>query len=742
MDKFNVISLTSDINLLESDMNDWVNMSYNKRLKSDEECRRLYNMSNVDLYNTLKSSILSNTISSDRDIIENCLLEGTLSNNSAFESITDDMFENKEQMSRQLELSTGIVIITPFRGNNKEYELNDLVEKYLKYKKLSDKNKMYSDSYSLDIWGYTVTDMYNIMRNRIFSIDGMEDDNFLIESVNSNDKFMEPVIENVYQKIISNDRLGLLLTKLDSCTEMGSYNRSVYEYMVPKINKVLEGDYNDAISTITPFFTLDEMEELCPDSSIVGDVDPEKYYSILNNEFKKYNNAASDEDKETISNNIISLGWNPSVELNERNIKFARDRQIKWLKEKCCKIVDLTKMKFDDNLLLESSSHMRNLYKKNNLYPVYIVLTYTNTPFGKVIRALKHSTYTHAGLCLDSDLQNIVTFKFGNQWNGFSTESLDFYLTVNDGALLDVLAIFVDDATKNKLQLAILDFVSKQEKTRYGFGNLFNILINRAKNDPENLALVCSQFVDVVLKIANIDLTNKSSNLVIPQDFHKISTNPKVYKVYEGLAKEYDERKIEASINSLFKTTPITQIKYNNMIDLATESFNPSSFYYITENKKANEILEDIRNLLTPEAVVFERKLPFKFNDKGDLAINFSKTLEQEYQESHKLLSSYSDENIEGIKHELARLFYINCTIEKKIKKMKKDDDQYKPIIDLRARVLNDFKKYMKVVLKKEPEFNFNEYFKASEYYDSSIVIDNSTMKFLGSLIKKIISKI
>ena len=48
----------------------------------------------------------------------------------------------------------------------------------------------------------------------------------------------------------------------------------------------------------------------------------------------------------------------------------------------------------------------------------------------------------------------------------------------------------------------------------------------------------------------------------------------------------------------------------------------------------------------------------------------------------------------------------------------------------------------MKVVLKKEPEFNFNEYFKASEYYDSSIVIDNSTMKFLGSLIKKIISKI
>lgn len=551
------------------------------------------------------------------------------------------------------------------------------------------------------------------------------------------DKF-DVINESINDKIIGNDRIGLLLTKLDSCAKMNAYDKSVYECMMPKIDKALSGNFENIVSDVVPYFTLDEMNEICPDNNI-GNIDPDKYYSILREEFSKYNNAKSIEEKANISNNILSLGWNPSVELNEKNIKFARNRQIKWLQERACKVIDLTKMNTDVDIVQESSSSMKKLYDKNKLYPVYIVLSFTNTPFGKVIRTLKHSTYTHAGLCLDSDLKNIVTFKFGSMWNGFSTESLDFYINVNDGALLDVLAIFVDEATRYKLELAILDFVSKKDKTKYGFGNLFNILLNRAKNnDPEALSMVCSQFVDTVLKIANIDLTNKPSNLVIPQDFQEISKNPKVYKVYEGLAKEYDEKKVERSISSLFKTTPISQISYNDAIDLATESFCPSSFYYTTENSKANEILKEIRYLLTPEAVVYERKLPFKFNDKGDLSINFSKSLEQEYQDSHKLLTSYSSDNMEGIKHELARLFFINSTIEKKIKKMKKDDERYKVIIDLRARVLNDFKKYFKAVLKEEKEFNFTEYYKNSEYYDSSITIDNTTMKFIGSLIKKI----
>ena len=67
---------------------------------------------------------------------------------------------------------------------------------------------------------------------------------------------------------------------------------------------------------------------------------------------------------------------------------------------------------------------------------------------------------------------------------------------------------------------------------------------------------------------------------------------------------------------------------------------------------------------------------------------------------------------------------------------MKKDkQDEYKKLIDLRARVLNDFKKYLKIVLDSDKEFNFGDYYKNSEYYDSNIMIDKETLSLIRGLL-------
>ena len=87
-------------------------------------------------------------------------------------------------------------------------------------------------------------------------------------------------------------------------------------------------------------------------------------------------------------------------------------------------------------------------------------------------------------------------------------------------------------------------------------------------------------------------------------------------------------------------------------------------------------------------------------------------------------------------------MFYINSVIEKKIEKMKKADDDYKTLMDLRARVLNDFKKYFNYVAKEEKDFDFEEYFKHTDYYNGSLTIDNTTMKYSGMLIKKFLRSI
>ena len=102
----------------------------------------------------------------------------------------------------------------------------------------------------------------------------------------------------------------------------------------------------------------------------------------------------------------------------------------------------------------------------------------------------------------------------------------------------------------------------------------------------------------------------------------------------------------------------------------------------------------------------------------------------------------YDETNIQGIKHELARLYYLNNVIEKKLKKIKKSDKDYKELIDLRARILNDFSTYFKLVKTIEKDFDFMEYMKSSEYYNKYLVVDGSTLKQSGSLIKKFINSI
>lgn len=146
---------------------------------------------------------------------------------------------------------------------------------------------------------------------------------------------------------------------------------------------------------------------------------------------------------------------------------------------------------------------------------------------------------------------------------------------------------------------------------------------------------------------------------------------------------------------------------------------------------------KEMKNQITNEA-----KFPIRFTNHGDLVISTIKDLEQEYQESHKILSGYNEDNIEGIKSELARLFYINSAIEKKIKKMKKGDPSYVQYVNLRSRVLNDFKKYFTIVTKAEPKFDFAKYFQASQYSNKNIVIDNSTLRFTGKAIKAFLSTV
>ncbi|MDG4870326.1 hypothetical protein P8631_20230, partial [Guyparkeria sp. 1SP6A2] len=83
-------------------------------------------------------------------------------------------------------------------------------------------------------------------------------------------------------------------------------------------------------------------------------------------------------------------------------------------------------------------------------------------------------------------------------------------------------------------------FVANQKYTSYSFLTILSILIK--KEVQFDSSMVCSQFVNFILKSVGVHIINKPSSLTYPSDFYTVN-NKRVYKVYEGLATKYDEKK-------------------------------------------------------------------------------------------------------------------------------------------------------------------------------------------------------
>lgn len=352
--------------------------------------------------------------------------------------------------------------------------------------------------------------------------------------------------------------------------------------------------------------------------------------------------------------------------------------------------------------------------KKDELLPVYIVTTYTATTFGKVIQAYTHNMYTHASIGFDSTLNKLYSFNIahtGGKMGGLSIESIQQYLNDNEDSDLNVSVIYLKKEDFTKLQDRLDLYIKNVEKTSYNFRNIFNIAINKVENGSEGFSMVCSQFVDSMLKAINIDITGKPSNLVTPGDLSMVS-NPKVYKVYEGKAKGYNPKNTDKILHKLVGSIkPILESKFIRNAKIG--------IYYALP--------------------IFEAKeLPIGFDDSGALLIKNYKTIDYnvEYTRCNKLLKSYkTNKNYEGMKYELCKLWFMNTVLLKKIE-VAKNDKEKEALVKSRAKIMNDFTIYLNEVNKNVPGFNFSEYYEQTPFGDAVIKISGSTLKYTAQYLK------
>lgn len=153
---------------------------------------------------------------------------------------------------------------------------------------------------------------------------------------------------------------------------------------------------------------------------------------------------------------------------------------------------------------------------------IYILLTQTGSLFTKTIQRYTEAPYNHVSIAFDISLREVYSFGRKHPRNplygGFVKEDV-YYGTYRYFPKTTCMLFRLDVSSEelNRVKQVISSFENNKQLYRYNLIGLFGVVVNypvEIKN-----AYFCSQFVAEVLKKSGIDLWNKPSALITPNDF-------------------------------------------------------------------------------------------------------------------------------------------------------------------------------------------------------------------------------
>lgn len=531
-------------------------------------------------------------------------------------------------------------------------DVHDLEALYLKYMMLEPDDKAESDDKAVEIFGKTNPELYKEFRGDIKVTVDKPEDTYTVDEE----------IENT--SVFSNDLP--MLTPKELVTKVEE-NYSCFNEQDAEDIKLWREEYALLGNGIkTPDYNAHNLQRI----------------NILRKAIYENNTDA-----------ILQCGWIPGVEFNSEN----RVKATQLVKEKMELPSIISYDAIEESVIQEASN-------SKDKKAVSVVFVAGSSLVAKTIRKVQGTQFSHASISLDDDLSRIYSYNMRNGFNGLTYESVKGY--IEEGVQkMGVYTFLVSDKVYKNLEKQLDNFNLYIDKTKYSVLNLLTIAANIPLD--MDMKMVCSEFVDKLLKLSDLDLTNKKSSLVGPKDLiNAANTKSNIVEVFYGHPKKFKPKEVEKKIKNLKRSNlPIYEfVEYDNEI--------------ITEAKS----------------------LPIQFDTDGNLIVkNLRKiNFEQEYADSHRLLKEYEKtDSYEPMKFELAKMHFFITLLEKKIYKQGKDKSMKE--LKVRARFLNDFKKYLKIVMNNDPSFNFTEYFEQTQFNDALIKIDKDTLKFGYQALKYII---
>lgn len=706
-----VINPTEVLDNLETQYSKYTSLPLDLARKSDDICIQKHGLTNTQLYNDIKAKILDNLAEPDDNKIIGVREDFELINDmdkSEESDVIDIDLINKIKEAKNMESDT-CVIIYPYTLLY-PYTLDELEELFQRFNFLSFDLQLLSDQECVRLFGNDNRFMYETNKTKLLAKEN--DSNKL--NILKTDSYFKGV-----HKLATNESTGLLellFKKLDiiNIKENGTLYESVLasedglEDIETAIHLKKSGDI--ATPEFTPYLIPSEIEQLVGDGTGLSSDEKgflEVYKNSLLNGMGNFNSSSyfntikslyeektqNRSQSYTINKRMEAYGWNPNLPFNEKSFKGAHVRISNYLNEFYNPIiVDLQAFKEDLDNPVEAGM---------NVNDGIAMLVDVN---GK-----KYLSFTAFMEDLYSSLEKPILSQ-----------------TIDKNSHVIIYMVLLPSEIKNMIYKTV-----SSDEWRKNNSNVFEIFSN-----TDNEKVTCSKFLTILSKLCNGE--------IVP--------GARIYKIFDNTWDQFKNLEISRLIIDLKTNKPNINkvLSVYSIKEAVMELYENHSISYLKNikcnNIEGNKILDEMKDLVTPQVAIMEAKqAPIRINDKG-VILDLPTFIEEDYQTVHKSLLVYDEKNnYEAMKDSLAHLWYLNLLCERKITKWKDKEkklQQLKIKRDLRARILNDFKKYLKKVIENDPEFDFAIYFKKSRWNDRSIFVDAQTIKYTGKIITAIVKSL
>ena len=684
MDRYNCISITNNLDELDIDMNNWILLPYDLRKRANEISLSKYGCTNEQLYNIIKAKLLS------YESVDQSELESTIYKNKRILSeahninISEDEFPDgftndgsinykldKIQMANNIMRSDDdITIINDFIDDkNPDYDLNKLEDLYSKYSQSNIEHRHRSDHYSAMIWGYSVTDMYSHIKQKL------EAEEYHKEiPISQNITTTDIDLEN-YKNSVENieDELELKLKQIDSLANGSnrSLEESVFLEAFSRKISIKGKTYRQGMPEVTPFLTYDEYvnNPRCLDMKQICRVDPFTY--VLN--YTDSANKPYKDIREAYYNNdhqkLLEMGWNPIVEPTPENFRLARERQINWFDEFFkVDIIDLSK--YSTKLSINQLNEAYELIDESKkLEPIYIVGIKENSIENQLLNINKCSEF---GISFNSSL--IDVFHKNNTFDKMEKEDVKQFANQKP---ISLFVLFTSPEKKRELKSRLEDKFNS------------NSILNRIdfKNDKNNFNLdfQLSKYICDTLNDCGYNYFGGIRNNIVSQHYNSHPT--KFIKLFDGNSDNYKVDEIDLVTKALQRN-----LGYNKVHDVDVEEVPEIVHQRLIENydikcdkAEINLIIKNIKNDIKPEDMFDSLPKSKSFDDIVNM-----------YNLDHRILASTDPGNIDGIKGAIEDLYDVKGSLIFKTKFI--DESEIQKYNDLINLIEQDIFMYQKLI--------------------------------------------